>query len=141
MVKVDLAMVPIQVHAVGEEIYLQIVKWKDYTVSLISAGAPYLQNSVRASFAVVGLNLAFFEFALRICRLVHKRVPYQSLSDPNKLAWRLVLASVFVITVGGANHAFRKMLQLPLPVWQIAGIGILTDVVWLIVRTSIEGTE
>lgn len=139
--KVDLAKVPIQIHAIGEEVYLQIVKWKDYTVSLISACAPYLQNSVRASFVVVGLNLAFFEFTLRICRLMHRMVPYQNLSDPNKLAWRLVLASVFIVTVGGANHAFRKMLQLPLPVWQIAGIGILTDVVWLIVKTSIEVTE
>ena len=140
MMKLDLPGLPIPIQTAGEWVYLQVVKWANYTVSLISATSPYLQSTFRASLVLIGLNIAFFELSLAISRYINRLLNlvelYQDSSDMAKAARSFLLGSVLVLTIGGANHLTRQLLRLPLPVWKIAGIGLLTNLIWLIVKTS-----
>lgn len=133
--RIDLAVLPVQVQLAGERISLRLVKWFDHTAGVINTSSTYLPAPVRATLAVMGLNIVFFEVAVLVCAIANKLFncfyPYSDLNENGKAAWRLVLGSVFVIAVGVANQLFRMMLNISLPAWWIAVVAVLTDLVWL----------
>lgn len=133
--RVNLRDVTIQIQTAGEQVYLQVGQWIDHSVTVIKGSSPYLQSTFNASLAVVILNIGLLEIAIRISRLVHKIVdyfcPYQNSTDVGKGVRKLVLGSVIVLTIGSGNHRFCKWLRIPLSVWNIVGIGLLTDVCYL----------
>ena len=108
--RIDLAALPVQVQLAGERISLRLVKWFDHTAGVINTSSTYLPASVRATLAVMGLNIVFFEVAVLICAIVDKLFNcfylYSNSNENGKAAWRLVLGSVFVIAVGGETNFF-----------------------------------
>lgn len=113
------------------------VNWFHYVVRSIDDCAPYVQNTMRASVLFVIANVAFFELSLAFCKLVNRGCnwvsPYKELSDRGKAARSFVLGSAFVCTLGIANHTLRTLLRIPLPLWQVVGIGLVTNIIYLFV--------
>lgn len=134
-VRIDLAALPVQIQIAGEQISSQLVKWFDYTARVINTSSTYLRASVRATLALVCLNIIFFEVAVVICAIVNKLFNcfylYSDLSENGKLARSIVLGSVFVIAVVGANSLFQTMLNISLPRWWIVFVAASTDLVWM----------
>lgn len=142
---VNLPELWINVQTAAEHIHFAVATWLNYTVRWISTFSPHVEGTFRSIAAVIGLNLAFFEVAL----LIHKGInatcnfcyPYEELSDRGMAARRGVLGCTFILMIGGANHAFRQMLNIRIPVWAHACIGLATQATWLVLRTEIGCQE
>lgn len=132
--RVDQAALPIQTQTAVEQISLQLVKWFDYAARVINTSSA-VSSTVRATLALMGLNIVFFEVAVVICAIADKLFNcfylYNELSENGKIARSLVLGGLFVIAVGSANQLFRAMLRISLPAWWIVVVALATDLVWM----------
>lgn len=136
---VVLSFLPISIQSGFRTIYAQVGSWVNYSVRLIDASSPYLQRPLASTAFLIGMNLGFFEAALRIGKMVNHLLesyePRENLTDRGKNFRAVLLGSTFAGLIGIANYSICKMFRIPLETWKVISIVIITGVFWLIWKT------
>ncbi len=138
--KIDLleAFIPVRLAApyVGEA----AGQWAQHIVKVIDGVSLYLQNPSLAYLALIGVNIAFFEIAVQICRVVNFLFNlienYEEAQHPERCLRSLVLGAVFVSIIGVGNWAFYSRLRLPISKATTVAVNVLSCMAYFIYKSG-----
>jgi hypothetical protein len=98
----------------------------------------FIQTPPGAYLALIGANLAAFEVALTICRVVNcvfckNASEDESIEQHERQHWSFAL--LFTAIVGGSVYACSNRLSLPLSSWKVIGVSFATNFIYLCCKT------
>jgi hypothetical protein len=125
----------------SESIWQSVGQWAQYSVKWIDSASSYVQSSPQAYLALIGANIIFFEVAQAVSRFANFLFSqclgnFDQLQSDEKCARSLALGLIYVITLGGANWAFCKMLRIPLSPVKVMIVSVVTCCTYLFCKTQ-----